>query len=1351
MKPTNIFLAFLCLFFSSLLHAEENKDYNTDVFYLFSNEGFPIPLESEGDWTISFGNIDTLGNVYDYPVIINYLRGESLNASVAMQNVDSIQMFEPSPVVRDGVFDLSEEYYPFILKADTAQIVFDASVAQELSMPFLGDRIVSHVFREPIKAGLQGIITGIHTEGDQLTIVFLPEWNSMNKYYETFAHVYYLQDFLPSEECPRFSPRRGNENEEDPTLDEHFILWPDDNFDGKKEKKKQLLDGKYGEFEVAGFFQVAPEVFCDIKFNAFLKKNTQWKGAHLRIGAKADIDGEVSATGKVHIPIPSLGAAKNTKFCDVSVGLTFCAELIGKLTFDVRDLDYSMELSLIRKYENDEPISDWEFDMQEYRNKPVVTWDATVELNVSLDIGFEAKFHDVPFELVDGKIGAALSLPYIHIKRVVAGGSTSQSRPYDLERLWERIEKNNEYGIGLKGSLTCEELSIYEHEVPEKYQKYSSTVYIWQFKVPRVDLVNSSVRFKRTDDVELDSTHKKATCKLYQRPYSDNWWNGSLQESEFAFIRSNMDMEHQLWAWNLQTEHFDVKQPIGRFGKFSGNLDGNEFDLLLRKGYKYEIYPVLASGVEITEEDIASGLHGSEGPLQEIQVPYDVETLEPDIDDITVTGNGKFDEEAVKDNKSGELQGKIVWGFEYNEVGIDLNSNPIDVPCGQLLDKKGSAQLTGKEFERNKEYHYRAYLRVDNGPKNYGDIVNFKIEEEPLYPKTNPATKIDYEEATLNGYLYKKCLEEYQEKGLKSESFKLGFTYGEGVLPFSNTVYVTKSFPDRDFSYKVDDLDPATTYRYYAFITRDGVTYPESITDREYRVFTTKDPYKCKTEDNIADYFSAQVFGSYDEWIRERLLEETDQINLFDKIKCYFRWGKTEKEIDDRINEPVYSGTAAETILAEKVMAEITGLEANTDYYYQFFVEFTNSKERITKRNHTFHGKKEKLHTEDPYSCKTLGNEPDSYSAIVYGEYAKYLCDIQDEEGNDLKVYFQWGETEADILNGVNENVPVLSTETPSVETEITGLQPLTKYYYRVCVEFMHDGMMAPLIIGEIKDFTTTDPFWVITTEKTHLEHDRYSVVLNGKMSDHMRKKFNTNEVAVNAGFEYSFESNIWNTGIGQLYTSVADIDKESGCFSFNTDYTQNDFMIGLGEWMYYRAFADYNSDRYYGEVLSARFPDIFHVYPDEYCDFEESVEVYAHVPEQIVYLDSIYYRGGLLGTDSINYHVVDVYIVYSLDKDDLDEEDLESQKVQKAVCDFKRNWKGYLTPDMWTEIFDMEYNSTYYYRAVLKVDNLTVWSDEIKSLETLEWDPDHGVDAPRRRPTHGQQSRKLNLSQVSE
>ena len=165
-----------------------NEDFDPGIMYVKRNEGMHISFQEGNEWEITFTALDTLGNEYYSPVGMELKGGGYRDSTyVVLQTVDSILMYQPEPVMQEGVFVITEEYFPYIAQVDSnTTIHFYADVP--LPLPAEGQKVVCNTFKEPLRLGFVGTVLEKRREGNIIVMVCDPKVERIRDFYQEFIY-----------------------------------------------------------------------------------------------------------------------------------------------------------------------------------------------------------------------------------------------------------------------------------------------------------------------------------------------------------------------------------------------------------------------------------------------------------------------------------------------------------------------------------------------------------------------------------------------------------------------------------------------------------------------------------------------------------------------------------------------------------------------------------------------------------------------------------------------------------------------------------------------------------------------------------------------------------------------------------------------------------------------------------------------------------------------------------------------------------------------------------------------------------------------------------------------------------
>lgn len=164
------------------------EDFDPGIMYIMRGEEININFEEANEWEITFTSEDTLGYTYQKPVGM-ILEGGLDNDSmyVPLQTVDSIVMYQPKPVMQNDVFEITRDYFPYIVGRErTMKIRFAADIP--LPLPVEGQKVVCNIFEEPLPRGFVGTVDSIYTEGNEIVIVRRKNIGPLDRYYQSLLY-----------------------------------------------------------------------------------------------------------------------------------------------------------------------------------------------------------------------------------------------------------------------------------------------------------------------------------------------------------------------------------------------------------------------------------------------------------------------------------------------------------------------------------------------------------------------------------------------------------------------------------------------------------------------------------------------------------------------------------------------------------------------------------------------------------------------------------------------------------------------------------------------------------------------------------------------------------------------------------------------------------------------------------------------------------------------------------------------------------------------------------------------------------------------------------------------------------
>ncbi|MBO6117035.1 MAG: fibronectin type III domain-containing protein, partial [Bacteroidales bacterium] len=400
------------------------------------------------------------------------------------------------------------------------------------------------------------------------------------------------------------------------------------------------------------------------------------------------------------------------------------------------------------------------------------------------------------------------------------------------------------------------------------------------------------------------------------------------------------------------------------------------------------------------------------------------------------------------------------------------NSDAYDVAITKALDASAS-YLTSSEIVTVSDTKYtfdqlldstdyRVYVRqvcqYNNSDWDSIDVTTLKKYVAPEVT-TSIATAIDSNVATLTGSV---------KWNSETPNIK-GFELRLATDPESAAQAYQSESTGTNFEYTATELSSSTEYSFRA--------YAQAI-------------------DGTKFYGSWETFKTT-EWIPNKPVVKTTEMAEadYDSIKATFRATVTlgDEAIVTRGFVYQTSGSAAKTVTVDASSSEfaytVNDLKEYTEYTYYAFVTtayYTGTK-RIYGDTLTFRTLPSATMTVPP-TVETLEAENiDSTTATINGKVTKH------EQGADItEVGFFYGTTTA-----MSEQTLVNYSGQTDISADLSGLKPLTKYYY--CAYAVADGDTTK---GDVKNFTTLigkiiDPT-VTTLDATAV--DSVKATLNGNI-----------------------------------------------------------------------------------------------------------------------------------------------------------------------------------------------------------------------------------------------------------
>lgn len=801
-----------------------NEDFDPGIMYVMCNEGMNINFQEGNEWEITFTAIDTLGYKYGAPVGMELKGGVYGDSTyVLLQSIDSILMYQPEPVMQDGVFVITEEYFPYIAQVDSnTTIHFYADMP--LDLPAKGQKVVCNTFKEPLRLGFVGTVIEKRREGNIMVMVCDPTIERIRDFYQEL--IYCGKGGETSEEVKAreriertHRMRRGvvveaAEDKEDNTIEDPDFRIPIkiDVF-GKKlpfpasvaEKsleeitKKMTGKGK-GEFDagvtLSGNVMGLLTVIAD--------KEDEKVG--LELSVDGTLAGEAGVSGSIQGAVPlRFGKVKQKK-------LPFNSEALVAAGFFLRgqaEVKISTSISCSAKgymaiqYDLEKG---WELRTSGTSNTSSLS-GLKGELNGMAAFTFGVlgngkilnKRYDADFGVyldainLDGKITADLSL------------TDKTDTPKELFEQYKAYSQGNRL---VHSSGVAAEVNM---KAGGKDIKLGG-------KIPFAEIVyNFAPEISSESAVTIEDLSENNKVQVRMKNNGMSLWAADVE----------------LWIYDEDEKTWMQKIVLGKMGA----LDHSDFDFTanveLEKGHTYTFCPVY--------KPVNTNMHISDQSIDgEFYIPFNVTMPKPALDNYKKV-------KLTATHEAANVTGFTKAGFLYTD---DYNK-------GKLVEIEPSLEIDGTiEAEIDMPlapFTVQAFVDV-NGKRSRSEIY----ELEPLSPATPiilPATDVSYNKATL-------CMK-LDETFVEEEVFDVGFQYWtEGNKTPEIIAADINDLKDGVLTAKVEGLSIMTKYTVKAI-----VTYLDKIYEsQETETFTTSTPIDnmtVKPSYTEAD-FSAIVMDEYD-------------------------------------------------------------------------------------------------------------------------------------------------------------------------------------------------------------------------------------------------------------------------------------------------------------------------------------------------------------------------------------------------------------------------------------------------------------------------------------------------------
>ena len=441
----------------------------------------------------------------------------------------------------------------------------------------------------------------------------------------------------------------------------------------------------------------------------------------------------------------------------------------------------------------------------------------------------------------------------------------------------------------------------------------------------------------------------------------------------------------------------------------------------------------------------------------------------------------------------------IACGFIYDTSSNLSHKSGVE----RSTTANGNYALNISGLKANTIYYYRAY-GVDAGQYKYGDIRSFTTKQN-VSVTTGGATSVTYSSATLSGSV-----------SGADQSLTCGIIYGTSSSLSSSSGTKKSTTSSGSYSISVTGLNANTTYYYRAYAIVDGEYVYGDVCS-----FTTRQNVSVTTGSAVSITSSGASLGG--------LISGSDY-----SLTCGIIYGTSSSLTSS-------SGTNKSTTSQGSYSLSVTGLKANTSYYYRAYAlvdgvyKYGEVRSFTTNQNVSVTTGSA---TSVTYSSATL-------SGSVSGADQSLTCGIIYGTSSSLS-----------SSSGTKKS----TTSSGSYSISVTGLNANTTYYYRAYA--IVDG---EYVYGDVCSFTTRQNVSVTTGSAVSITSSGAS--LGGLISG--------SDYSLTCGIIYGTSSSLTSSsGTNKSTTSQGSYSLSVTGLKANTSY-------------YYRAYALVDGVYKYGEVRS--------------------------------------------------------------------------------------------------------------------------------------------------------------------
>lgn len=747
----NIFFFWMTMVLSfTSLHAQTEDHDPGRLFVIHKDSGFTA-IDEGLEWTITFSCEDTLGTEYNHPVQMHF-EGGGLNefSSFALQEIDSVLMYQPEAVLAEGVYEITREHFPYIIGVDSTYTViyFSKSIVGVFDIPTVGTKVVCQYEEQPLPLGFLGTALSVEDLGDRYAIYFNTQWKDLTDYYD---YAILVKTLRPMEEAMKVESGQQmskSRKKRTPITSTKFdsYSWP---LSIPVELKNKMFDDlNISGIEITGGMDFEGCLGVDLVWTALIdgtRKEVESlgdfvSGCELSISAKVGVKGSTAFNFTVNAAasLPILGLTRQTSIgsmkCEADLGLYL--DISGAVEFDLANLQFEGCFG----FQDDQQMSpdaknDW---VTMGACSTTLSGKAALKFGVEVKYGNETKYksakrstESVPTipkttddeEKSGWKFGIAVDLISIEGKVKFEPGMEQEHNPQALYSTWEKEKEN--FWL---------ELKLLEAYVDFSYNRDFEIIDSWvkRFKIP----AHWSI-FTVLD-------HK--TTYLPERKSWTSLWYDLINDFDTQYYYYHMTYapweiftwESAVWIYDLQEKRFTVKNKIMSGSTGINELSGKSDAFSLRKGNVYQM-------VEVFSRPGENNPHMTDIIPEPMRIPYSMYPTTCEVKNNTVALTTYFDKQAIADchNHLHTFEAGFQWLKVDEESSLtpeeQINKHPekafyppVDL-VNDLSNEKNDVYYRIPDLEGGK-YICRTYLSVEDELGKhvfYGESSTFRMDATP--------------------------------------------------------------------------------------------------------------------------------------------------------------------------------------------------------------------------------------------------------------------------------------------------------------------------------------------------------------------------------------------------------------------------------------------------------------------------------------------------------------------------------------------------------------------------------------------------------------------------------------------